>query len=38
MGLFAGWCWCWFELAGAGFFFFRKTLLADWFELAETNK
>jgi len=19
MGLFAGWCWCWFGLAGAGF-------------------
>ena len=37
LGMFAGWCWCWFGLAGAGFFE-RKTLLAGWFGLAETNK
>jgi len=37
IGMFAGWCWCWFGLAGAGFFE-RKTLLAGWFGLTETNK
>jgi len=36
-GLFAGGFLVWFELAGAGFFE-RKTLLAGWFGLPETNK
>ena len=36
-GLFAGWFLGWFGLAGAGYCE-RKTLLADWFGLAETNK
>ena len=36
MGLFAGWCWCWFGLAGAGFLWDENTV--GWLVWAGWNQ